>query len=279
MKTTWPTFILLLVSAIAMAQPKWGVEQDVVQQQGIDLLICLDVSYSMLARDVTPNRLERAKKEILSLLDAMETDRVGLLLVAGEAQRAAPLTQDFETYRELLELASPESVFQGGTDLASALEKARTLLKATPTQQKFVLLISDGEDRSGEAAQQAELCREEGIQVSTLGIGTSTGSKITLTDEDGTEFYLTDAKGEEVLSRFDGRTLNQIAATTGGVALNLAAEIGSLRECYEEVLLPRAVAAGHSSAELQRAHRFQIFIGIGILAAFLSLAGFGRRNR
>ena len=279
MKATWPTAILLLASAIAMLQPKWGVEADAVRQEGIDLLICLDVSYSMLARDVTPNRLERAKQEVIDLLDAMETDRVGLLLVAGEAQRAAPLTQDFETYREILELASPENVFQGGTDLASALQKARGLLKAAPTQQKFVLLISDGEDRSGEAAQQAELCREEGIQVYTLGVGTSAGSKITLTDEDGAEFYLSDSEGEEVISRFNPVTLNQISTTTGGVSLNLAAEVGTLRRCYEEFLLPRAVESGASNLELRRANRFQIFLGVGILAAFMSLAGFGRRRR
>ncbi|MDA0667083.1 MAG: VWA domain-containing protein [Planctomycetota bacterium] len=281
MKISWLTLLLFLASGIAWMQPKWGVEEDAVRQQGIDLLICLDVSNSMLARDVTPNRLERAKLEVLDLLDGMETDRVGLILVAGEAQRAAPLTNDFETYRNLLELASPESVFQGGTQLASALEKARGLLKAAPSQQKFVLLISDGEDRSEEAAKQAELCREEGIQVFTLGVGTVTGSKITLTDEEGAEFYLTDTDGNEVLSRFDPTTLQQISASTDGVALTVTPNVGVLRQCYQEVLLPRATQAvdSNSNSKLQRAHRFQIFLGVAILAALVSLAGFGRSKR
>lgn len=279
MKITWPTLFLLLASAIAWMQPKWGFEKESVRQQGIDLLICLDVSNSMLARDVSPNRLERSKLEIFDLLKAMQTDRVGLILVAGEAQRAAPLTNDFETYRKLLKLASPDSVFQGGTQLASALEKARELLQAAPTQQKFVLLISDGEDRSGEAEHQAELLLEEGVQVFTMGVGTVAGSKITLTDEEGTEFYLADAKGKEVVSRLDSTTLNQIANTTHGVALTLAPEVGTLRQCYEDVLLPRAAHAVETSSTMQRAHRFQIFLGLAGLAAWVSLAGFGRRKR
>jgi Ca-activated chloride channel family protein len=279
MKITWPTLLLFLASGIAWMQPKWGVEEDAMRQQGIDLLICLDVSNSMLARDVAPNRLERAKLEVLDLLDGMETDRVGLVLVAGEAQRAAPLTNDFETYRNLLELASPESVFQGGTQLASALEKTRELLQAAPSQQKFVLLISDGEDRSRESVKQAELCREQGIQVFTLGVGTATGSKITLTDEEGAEFYLTDANGNQVLSRFDPITLQQISVSTDGVALTLASDVGVLRRCYQEILLPRATQAVASNSELQRASRFQIFIGIAILAAFVSFSGFGRSKR
>jgi Ca-activated chloride channel family protein len=279
MKITWPTLLLFLASGIAWMQPKWGVEEDAMRQQGIDLLICLDVSNSMLARDVAPNRLERAKLEVLDLLDGMETDRVGLVLVAGEAQRAAPLTNDFETYRNLLELASPESVFQGGTQLASALEKTRELLQAAPSQQKFVLLISDGEDRSRESVKQAELCREQGIQVFTLGVGTATGSKITLTDEEGAEFYLTDANGNQVLSRFDPITLQQISVSTDGVALTIASDVGVLRRCYQEILLPRATQAVASNSELQRASRFQIFIGIAILAAFVSFSGFGRSKR
>ena len=153
------------------------------------------------------------------------------------------------------------------------------MLQAAPSQQKFVLLISDGEDRSRESVKQAELCREQGIQVFTLGVGTATGSKITLTDEEGAEFYLTDANGNQVLSRFDPITLQQISVSTDGVALTLASDVGVLRRCYQEILLPRATQAVASNSELQRASRFQIFIGIAILAAFVSFSGFGRSKR
>lgn len=279
MKISWPTLLLLLGASLALLQPKWGVEEDAVRAQGIDLLICLDVSRSMLARDIAPNRLQRAKLEIEDLLSAMTTDRVGLILVAGEAQRATPLTNDFSNYRAILRLASPESVFQGGTNLASALAMARELLEAAPSLQRNVVLISDGEDRSGEVQQQIELCKEAGVQVFTLGMGTLAGSKITLADADGVEFFLADQAGVEVVSKYDADSLARIAVETGGMALNLRSEVGVLSKCYREVLLPRAIQAAASDADFQRANRFQIFLGIGMLGAIFGLAGCGRRRR
>jgi len=279
MKLAWPTLMLLLGAALALLQPKWGIEEDAVRAQGIDLLICLDVSRSMLARDVAPDRLQRAKLEVENLLAQMTADRVGLILVAGEAQRATPLTNDFSNYRAILGLASPESVFQGGTNLASALEMARELLEKAPSLQRNVVLISDGEDRSGETQQQIKLCKEAGVQVFTLGMGTLAGSKITLTDAEGVEVFLTDQAGVEVISKYDPESLASIAEDTGGVALSLGSEIGVLAQCYRDFLLPRAIHAAASNVETQRANRFQIFLGLGMLGAFFGLAGLGRRRR
>jgi len=279
MKFTWPTALLLLGSLGAFLQPKWGVEEDAVREQGIDLLICLDVSRSMLARDVSPDRLGRAKAEIEALLQRLDADRVGLILMAGEAQRVAPLTNDFQSFRAILDLASPESVFQGGTNLASALQKAQALFDAAPSTQKNVLLISDGEDRSGSALEQAKLCRKDGIVIYALGLGTEAGSKMTLRDEQGVEFFLTDEEGVEVVSKLDSSSLARIAEMTGGTLLSLSAQAGVLVPWYEQTLLPRAQQAFAADDRLRRANRFQLPLFFGLLGSFFGLAGFGRRQR
>ena len=123
------------------------------------------------------------------------------------------------------------------------------------------------------------MCKEAGVQVFTLGMGTLAGSKITLADADGLEFFLTDSAGVEVVSKYDADSLARIAEETGGVALKLGPEVGVLSKCYREVLLPKAIHAAASDAGFQRANRFQIFLGIGMLGAIFGLAGCGRRRR
>jgi Ca-activated chloride channel family protein len=244
----------------------------------VDLLVCLDVSNSMHARDLQPDRLERARLELQDLVSHLGSDRVGLILVAGEARRAAPLTADHTSFLALLAQASPSSLRQGGTDLASALELAVELLESAPSTQRNVLLLSDGEDRAGLALEQADACREAGIVVHTLGIGTALGGKITLQDADGQEFYLSDATGKDVLTRLDRGSLDAIATATGGSAIALDGEVGALRTWYEQVLLPEARDAARANPDLERAPRFQWPLALALMGAFLGLAGFGRRR-
>lgn len=274
----WPAFLLVLGSLGAMAQPRWGIAEASIRQRGVDLLVCLDVSNSMRARDVLPDRLEHARLELLDLVHHLGSDRIGLILVAGEAIRAAPLTADHASFEALLAEASPSSVRQGGTDLASALALAKELLEAAPSAQRNVLLISDGEDRGGEAVEQATLCAEAGIVVHTLGIGTSIGGKITLRDAEGREFFLMDTTGQEVLSRLDPSSLEAIASVTGGRSLQLGGELGALTDWYEDVLLPQARRAARFNPDLARSNRFQWPLALALLGAFLALAGFGRRR-
>lgn len=279
MKYWWPHILFLLGALVAVVQPRWGVEEDAVRQRGIDLLVCLDVSRSMLARDVSPDRLGRARAELHALVATLGADRVGLILVAGEAQRAAPLTSDHSSFLALLDMAAPQSVRQGGTDLAAALQQARGLLAATPGTQKNVLLLTDGEDRAGRAFAEAELCLDAGVVIHTLGVGTELGSKITLTDADGREFFLQDEAGTQVVSKLAPMDLRRIAEVTGGKALVLGAEVGVLRDWYEQTLLPQARVAASGDPNLERANRYQIPLAFALLGAVAILGGFGRRRR
>lgn len=285
MKLWWPQLLLVLGALAAIAQPRWGVEEDAVRQRGVDLLVCLDVSRSMLARDVTPDRLGRARAELQDLIQQLGADRIGLILVAGEAQRAAPLTADHASFLALLELASPQSVRQGGTNLASALEKARLLLSAAPTAQRNVLLITDGEDRIGLALEEAERCAEEEIVVHTFAIGSEAGSKITIATADGRESFLKDEAGVEVVSKLKLVSLQKISAATGGEVIRLQQgkegqeEVGALQSWYERTLLPQARVAAIGDPNLERANRFQIPLAIALFGAAALLAGFGRRRK
>jgi len=278
MKRFLPTALLLFGGIAALAQPRWGVDEDAVRQRGIDLLVCLDVSRSMLARDLAPDRLGRARLELHELINTLGADRIGLILFAGEAQRAAPLTSDHASFLSLLDLASPLSVRQGGTDLASALSQARVLLEAAPGTQKNVLLITDGEDRGGRALAEAEQCRADGITLFTLGIGTEQGSKITLTDGDDSEFYLKDKDGNEVISRLDRSSLIQMAEASSGRSIQLNAEPGILRDWYLQSLLPRARDAATGDPDMERANRYQIPLALALFGAILGMAGFSRRR-
>jgi len=278
MKRFLPTALLLFGGIAALAQPRWRVDEDAVRQRGIDLLVCLDVSRSMLARDLAPDRLGRARLELHELINTLGADRIGLILFAGEAQRAAPLTSDHASFLSLLDLASPLSVRQGGTDLASALSQARVLLEAAPGTQKNVLLITDGEDRGGRALAEAEQCRADGITLFTLGIGTEQGSKITLTDGDDSEFYLKDKDGNEVISRLDRSSLIQMAEASSGRSIQLNAEPGILRDWYLQSLLPRARDAATGDPDMERANRYQIPLALALFGAILAMAGFSRRR-
>lgn len=300
MKLWWPQLLLVLGALAAIAQPRWGVEEDAVRQRGVDILVCLDVSRSMLARDVSPNRLDRARAELQDLIQQLGADRIGLILVAGDAQRAAPLTADHASFLALLDLASPQSVRQGGTNLAAALAKARLLLEAAPTAQRNVLLITDGEDRAGLALEEAERCAEQGITVHTFAIGSEAGSKITITSNDGRESFLKDDSGVEVVSKLDLPSLQKISNATGGEVIRLQQEqerlqsrdgqqrgegqqgrgnVGALRSWYARTLLPQARMAATGDPDLERANRFQIPLAFALLGAAALLAGFGRRRK
>jgi Ca-activated chloride channel family protein len=279
MKFTWPQLLLVLGGLGALGQPRWGVDENATRQHGVDLLVCLDVSRSMLARDVTPNRLDRARAELQNLAQGLGADRVGLILVAGEARRAAPLSADHASFLSLLELASPQSVRQGGTNLASALSKARQLLEAAPTAQRNVLLVTDGEDRAGLALQEAKRCAEDGVVVHTLAVGSEAGSKITITSSDGRESFLKDEAGREVLSKLDFPSLQKLSQETGGEVIRLQREVGVLQSWYEHTLLPQARLAAVGDPNLERANRYQIPLGLALCGAAVMLAGYGRRRK
>ncbi|MDQ8193214.1 VWA domain-containing protein [Coraliomargarita sp. SDUM461004] len=265
---TWikSTSILLAVLAIgiALSRPQLGVEWSERKARGLDIVFVLDSSKSMLATDLRPTRLDRAKLAIIDLLERLESDRIGLVAFAGQAFLQTPPTLDYSAFRESLDAIDPGIMTSGGSDLGNAIKEAA---EAFPTESnvKVVVLLTDGEDLGGHATQAAEAAQEDGIQVFAIGIGTPEGEYLKIRNQQGIEEYVRDADGQPVRSQLDEDTLQQIAHATGGSYSRLSS--ASLDQLYRSVIatLPREERA----SELQeiRIERFQwpLFIAVALL--------------
>lgn len=209
----------LALLALALARPQCGTRTELAKRYGVDLVVVLDASRSMLARDVGPDRLGRARLEVGALLDRLAGDRVGVVVFAGEAFVACPLTGDYAAARLLLRSVGPDAIPQQGTALADALRAAREVLEAADrgARSKVVLVVSDGEDQEGGAEEAAQALADTGIRVYALGVGRREGAPIPLLDASGNVAgYKKDRRGETVVTRLDDDALAAIAAKGNG---------------------------------------------------------------
>lgn len=221
-------FALVSLAAFALilasAQPQWGEQTRRVQRKGTDIAIVLDASRSMLAEDVGPNRMRAASRELEQLLDALDGDRVGLVVFAGVAFTQSPLTSDYGAIKLYLDRVNPNAIPAQGTALGVAIKEAHTLLtggnnkdfRRAPNQ--MILVISDGEDHETHPVQAAQAAHKDGIQINTIGVGTRTGGRIPLPDQP--QRYLTDRDGNIVHTRLEDDQLQDVATAGGGMYLH-----------------------------------------------------------
>ena len=253
-----------LFTAVALLQPAWGEGSRTVEERGVDLVVCLDVSRSMLARDDRPDRLSRAKREIAELAERAEGDRIALVLFAGEARLAVPLTRDRESLAIMAGLATPLSVERGGSDLRAALLASLRALEGATGEHEAIVLVTDGEDHEQSGLRAARACANRGITVHTVGMGSRLGAKIPLESEGG-EAYLRDAGGADVVTAMDPEGLRQIAEATGGAFVAAEDVSQPLVELYDDQIAPMARKAFESREKKERANRYQW----PLLAAFI----------
>lgn len=204
----------VLLLGIALLGPVRGYTLREVTAKGLDIVVCIDTSRSMLVRDLHPerSRLDEARAQVRLLLDQLRGDRVALLAFSGDVREVAPLTQDTNAVRWFLESLSPLDNRRGGTDLGLALGAALEFFDGRTGAHEAVVLLTDGEDLEGRGLEVAQEAAERGIHVYVVGMGTEEGGKI----PDGARGYVMDAAGHEVVSTLDGATLEAIAAATGG---------------------------------------------------------------
>lgn len=232
--------ILLAVLAIgiALARPQLGVEWSERKARGLDIVFILDSSKSMLATDLRPTRLDRAKLAIIDLVERLEGDRIGLIAFAGQAFLQTPPTLDYSAFHESLDAIDPNIMTSGGSDLGNAINEAA---KAFPSENnvKVVVLLTDGEDLKGNAATAAATAREDGIQIFAIGIGTPEGEYLRIRNKQGVEEFVRDSSGQPVLSKLDEGNLQAIALATEGSYSRLSSD--SLDQLYNSVIarLPR----------------------------------------
>ncbi len=262
---------------LALAQPRHGVVLEESEARGIDLMIALDTSRSMLAEDVRPNRLERAKLAVLDLVDGMRGDRVGLIAFAGDAFLQCPLTLDYDAFRATLDAVDTDTITRGGTDLSIAIEEASAALSDN-RNFKLLVLLTDGEDLEASGIVAARAAAENGLRIFTVGIGSGEGELIPIRDAQGNLNYLRDASGNLVRSSLDETTLQEIASVSGGFYASLGSG-GGLQALYEQLIaeLP-AEELGTRMQEIPL-ERYQWPLTIALALLFLEpLVGTRRRR-
>jgi Ca-activated chloride channel family protein len=206
---------------LALARPQWGFDWQEAKLRGLDIVVAIDTSKSMLAADIAPNRLGRAKLAALDLMQAAKSDRLGLVAFAGSAFLQCPLTIDDSAFRQSVEMLDVNTIPQGGTALAEAIETAQTAFKERDNY-KVLVLFTDGEDHDSGALEAAKKAAEAGLRIYTIGIGTPEGELLRVTDAQGHADYIRDEQGNVVKSHLNEDLLRQIAsATEGGFYLPL----------------------------------------------------------
>ena len=224
------TLVVLAVACvfIALARPQYGTRWVEVRRKGIDILIAVDTSRSMLARDIRPNRLERAKLAIRDFVGRLRGDRVGLLPFAGSAFLMCPLTTDYEAFNSSLDSLDTSIIPRGGTNIAEAIRKAEEVL-ANEANHKILVLVTDGENLQGDALAAAREAKKKKMTIYAVGVGTPAGELIPLPD--GQDGFLQDSSGKFVTSRLDEKMLTRIAGTTGG----LYVPMGSMGQGFDTI--------------------------------------------
>lgn len=218
--------IALLVLAVvcaflALARPQWGFKWEEAKTRGLDIVVAIDTSRSMLAPDIRPDRLTRAKLAALDLLRLAKSDRLGLVAFAGSAFLQCPLTLDDEAFRQSVALLEVNLIPQGGTAIAEAIQTALSAFKDEGDNYKVLVLFTDGEDHDSGALAAAEQAAKQGLLIYTVGVGTPEGELLQMTDESGKKSYVKDDAGNAVKSRLNESLLTQIATAANGFYLNL----------------------------------------------------------
>lgn len=255
----------LLFLGLGLARPQWGTESRKSQPSGIDILIALDVSKSMLARDVRPNRLERVKLSISNLLDKVSGDRLGLIAFSGSAFLQCPLTLDHHAFTKTLNDLEIGIIKRQGTDLSRPIEEAIHSFSEDDTD-RFLILLSDGEDLEGKGLKQAKAAAKEGVKIYTIGIGAKEGSRIPMDPlGQAPRNFLRDPQGKTVITKLDENSLSAIAEATNGKYFSL----GPTGEGLAKVLgLLQSIGNQKKRELLSTAlpiDRYQVLVALGLL--------------
>jgi len=233
-------YILLIAAAalliITIARPQRGFDLEEVQQNGLDIVVAVDTSKSMLATDIAPNRLARAKLAALELMQTAKADRLGLVAFAGDAFLECPLTIDDTAFQQSVQALDVNSIPQGGTAIAAAINTALGTFKEKGNHRALVL-FTDGEDNDEGALEAAQNAAKEGLKIFTVGIGSADGTLVTIADANGNSDYIRDEKGQVVKSHLNEQLLQQIASATGGFYLPLRGA-DTINTLYERGLAP-----------------------------------------
>ena len=261
---------------VALIGPARGFTRRLVERRSLDLVVCVDTSRSMLAGDLRPNRLARARREVIGLIDQLAGDRISLLAFSGDVREVAPLTRDRTTLKALLGELTPEENRRGGTNLGAALERALDLFDGRTGAHEAIVVLTDGEDLEGGGAAMAERAKAAGIGIFVVGVGTEAGGKIPIPGADGKSHFLRDPDGAEVISKLDSASLSRLAETSGGAFLTTSDSATPLEDLYTKRISKLSGRTERGGEEKVPSDRFQW----ALLPALLALLfAFGKSER
>ena len=261
----------LALAIVSLAQPRWGYTFEDVKRKGLDLLVAVDTSRSMLSNDVQPNRLDRVKLAIQDLIDELQGDRVGLIAFAGRAFLQAPLTIDYDAVIEAVNDLDTKTIPEGGTNISSAITLATQSFGKSAMGNRALIIFTDGEELSGDAVKTAKAAADAGVRIFTIGVGTPQGSLIPVTGDNGETSFVKDSAGQVVKSKLDDKRLREVAEATGGFYLHLENGPRTMQQVQSEGLAKMQAAEMDVRLSRRPIERYEWPLGAALIALALSI--------
>lgn len=276
-KSTFKSFLKITVFCLALffliislANPKMGTKLETVKREGVDIVFALDVSKSMISEDIAPNRLEKAKQIITRIVENLGSDRIGIIIYAGNSYPLLPITTDYAAAKMFLQNANTDMVSNQGTAINEAIERAITFYDDNEQTNRFLVIVSDGEDHEENTMDLAKEAAEKGIKIYTVGIGTAKGGPIPLKEDGRIIGYKKDNRGMVVVTQMNEQVLRDIADAGNGKYINgnkTQETIASIKDILQKAEKNEFETKQFSDYEDQ----FQWFIGIGLLLLVIDL--------
>lgn len=261
--------LAVFLGLLALARPQWGFVWEESKRMGLDILIAMDVSKSMLATDVKPNRIERSKFAVKDLIKRLSGDRIGLIAFAGTSFLQCPLTIDYNGFALALDDISVGTIPRGGTAIASAIDEATSVFNGQEKKYKVLVIITDGEELEGDALAAARAASGMGIKIYCVGVGTSEGELIPAAGERGEKVYLADRKGNVVKTRLNEDILKQVAISTGGSYVRATQSELGLTLLYDKSISRLEKRDIDAKMRKHYHERFQYFVALAAFLLFL----------
>lgn len=273
-------FLLVGISflIISLVNPKMGTKLKTVKREGVDVVFALDVSKSMLAEDIAPNRLEKAKQIISKIIDKLGSDRVGVIIYAGNAYPLLPITTDHAAAKMFLQGANPDMVSSQGTAINEALNLAKTYYNNDEQTNRFLIIISDGEDHQEETKQIAQNIANEGVKVYTIGVGTEKGGPIPMKLNGSLIGYKKDRKGETVITQRKPNVLQGIAEVSNGFYIDGNKTENPVKK-VEKIITNAQKSEFETKQFSDYKDQFQWFVGLGLLFLLLDVFLFEKKTK
>jgi Ca-activated chloride channel family protein len=267
----------VLFAIIMLARPQFGSRLEAVKREGVEVILALDVSNSMLAEDILPNRLERAKQAISRLVEVLDKDKIGLIVFAGDAYTQIPVTTDYISAKMFLSTIGPEMVPKQGTAIGSAIDLGMRSFTPETGRSRAMIIITDGENHEDDPVAKAKEAAAAGIVIHTIGIGSTEGVPLSISTN-GRKDFLKDADGNTVISRLDENILKDIAAAGNGRYVKANNSNIGLDEVYNEIKkMKKQELEGKMFTEYD--DQFQIFAGLALLLLLVDFLVMERKNR